>query len=182
MTDVGAGDYGVDLVFAPDQAIHPQGHTHKQQQTIDHPYQQVPQDNEGLDNRPSPNSLPAPQERGIRQSVSTYERSPKRVLFSAVSLSGTVAAGDNPQDGPVKLVDSQPGRKCVIIKCPPGNTKGAYIGHNIDSLLTGFAWLVSPTDPPLYLYTEDAIWTIGISGQAVTDVIQAAVEFDPIES
>lgn len=179
---MGSNDYANDLVFAPDQTVEPGGYTHTQQKTVDHPWKHVPTEEEGVNSKPAPNSVPPPQERSINHSTATYERSPKRVLFSAISLWGTVNAGDIPGLGPVKLVDSQPGRKCVAIKCPPGNTKGAYIGHNIDAVLSGFSWLVSPGDPILYLFTEDAIWTMGIPGTVIADVIQVAVTFDPIEA
>jgi hypothetical protein len=175
-------DYESDIVFAPDEVIVGGGHTDTQTKTVDHPFAGVPNPAEAGD-LPNAHTTPPPQERGIRNSVSMYERSPKRVLFSNVYVYGTINVGDVPgPPNPVKLVDSQNGRKCVVIKCPPSNTKGAFIGHDIDALLGGFTWLVSPNDPPLYLYTEDAVWCLGQTGNAAGDVIQAAVTFDPIES
>ena len=164
-------NYDQDVVFAPTENLDESGHTFQQSQTVDHPWDQISTSTE------TPKT-PVKTHDAVVQSPSdalaVHQRATKRILFSSIGILGTLTSG------PVKLVDSQVGRRYVVIKCPPGNTKGAYIGHEVDAVISGFAWLVSPADPPLVLETEAAIWVMAQTGAVVADVIQAAVGYDPV--
>lgn len=166
----------LDLVFMPGDNA-PGGFTEKHLSTQPKAYLTEQDEPEtGPTRSKEQNAITA----SIHKSLPTHQRAAPRVLFSAVDLYGTIQS-TSPQEGPVKLVDRQIGRRMLVIKCPPGNTKGGYIGHNIDAITAGFSWLVSPSDPPLYLETEDAIWCYGVTGQAAGDTMQAAALFDPLD-
>lgn len=110
----------------------------------------------------------------MQKATAVHRRSSNRLRINATYLMGSLTSG------PFKLVDTQQGRRSIIIKCPPSNTKGCFIADNEDALLAQepLGWLVSPGDPPIEIENEDAIWCIGQSGVVITDTVQTIVNID----
>lgn len=108
-----------------------------------------------------------------QQALPVLQRSVNHCTFSATPISGTLSS----TQGPAELVSSQKGRAFIIIKCPSSNTKGVYISDEKDALVAAvpLAWLLLPSDPPMIIPSEDALWFIAQSGATSTDVVQICV-------
>lgn len=162
----------IDMVFDP-EGTNPEEtglHQHRQMKTAptawDHLEQPAPIP---VSNHKRYNALTTPP----NEAMSTITRSVNHHTLSAIPISGTLTS----TQGPAELVPSQKGRQFVIVKCPPANSKGVFISEQKDALVAvvPLAYLVSPTDAPLFIPTEDALWFIAQSGAVATDVVQLIV-------
>lgn len=163
----------IDLVFDPEGTevsggLHNTRQLDTAPQAWDHIDQQEPQ-RVTQANHPGRNAFTV----SPNQALPVVQRSVNHHSFSAIPIAGTLAS----TQGPAELVSSQKGRAFIIIKCPPSNTKGVFISDQKDSLVAAvpLAWLVSPSDAPLTIQTEDALWFMGQAGAAQTDVVQICV-------
>lgn len=156
------------------------GHTEHEQSTVGDPYHGVGGDTVVTDPATHSGQSDNAITRLIRDTVATHTRSSTRLIISALPLIGTL--GTSPQQGPVKFIDRQIGRRFVILKCPASNSKGCYVSHSESGIQsTGFAWLLSPTDPQLVIETEAEIWVVAQTGVTATDFLQAIVGIDALD-
>lgn len=90
--------------------------------------------------------------RSASDALATVERQANRLIISA----------NNVGNNPVKIVDSQKGRRFVILQVPTGAAASVVISHSADSLTetipSGFE--LAAGSQPLKIETESAIWAI----------------------
>lgn len=164
-----------DMIFGVDETS--QGHVATQERNAPQAWDHLSTGSPTATGNPIENSVTTP----IDKAMPVHARATNRLRVGASPLLGSIAG--NPSTGPFKVVDRQKGRRVVKLKCPIANTKGCYISHSPDDLVSTIiqGWFIEPGSQ-LDLETESAVWCIGITGQAAADVIQYAVMLDVADS
>lgn len=85
------------------------------------------------------------------RAMAVQERTANRLVIGSFTCD---ASGD-----PIQVIGRQPGRKFLILRVPSTATIGILIAHRQEEIIGGInSWLVSPSDPPLYIPAEASVF------------------------